>query len=45
MIEGDKTAIVSGALTLFVLRRTSARNKYILESDVYMRGSYARKEL
>jgi hypothetical protein len=36
--EGDEIAIVSGAPTPFVLRRTSAANKYTLESDAYLRA-------
>jgi hypothetical protein len=36
--EGDEIAIVSGATTLLVLRRTSAANKYTLESDAYLLG-------
>lgn len=36
--QGDGIAIVSGAPTPFVLRRTSAANKYTLESDADLRG-------
>jgi hypothetical protein len=36
--EGDEIAIVSGARTPFDLRRTSAANKYTLESDAYLWG-------
>jgi hypothetical protein len=36
--ECGEIAIVSGAPTLFVLRRTSAVGKYTLESDAYLWG-------